>query len=72
MLGTATVTQAASCFRFKDFGALTNYMQKALKVSAFEIGLLVSSAQIVLVVGLLIARKLLDWFGEQLIVGVGA
>lgn len=71
VLGVATIAQATACFLVQGLGALSSHLQAALELSAFEIGLLVSAAQIVPVLGLLIAGELLDRFSERQIVGVG-
>jgi sugar phosphate permease len=71
ILAVATVAQAGACFLVQGLGALAGYMQEALGLRAFEIGLLISAAQFVPIVGLLVAGELLDRFSERLIVGVG-
>jgi sugar phosphate permease len=72
VLAAATLAQAGTCFLVQGLGALAAFMQDALHLSAFQIGLLVSAAQLVPIVGLLVAGELLDRFGERLIVGLGA
>jgi MFS family permease len=72
VLAAATLAQAGTCFLVQGLGALAAFMQDALQLSAFQIGLLVSAAQLVPIVGLLVAGELLDRFGERMIVGLGA
>jgi sugar phosphate permease len=71
VLGVATIAQATACFLVQGLGALSSHLQAALELNAFEIGLLVSAAQIVPVLGLLVAGELLDRFNERQIVGIG-
>ena len=71
VLGVATIAQATACFLVQGLGALSSHLQTALELNAFEIGLLVSAAQIVPVLGLLVAGELLDRFNERQIVGIG-
>ncbi len=71
VLGVATLAQATACFLVQGLGALSSHLQASLELNAFEIGLLVSAAQIVPVLGLLVAGELLDRFNERQIVGVG-
>lgn len=71
VLGVATIAQATACFLVQGLGALSSHLQASLELNAFEIGLLVSAAQIVPVLGLLVAGELLDRFSERQIVGVG-
>lgn len=71
VLGVATIAQATACFLVQGLGALSSHLQTSLELNAFEIGLLVSAAQIVPVLGLLVAGELLDRFNERQIVGVG-
>lgn len=71
VLGVATIAQATACFLVQGLGALSSHLQAALELNAFEIGLLVSAAQIVPVLGLLVAGELLDQFNERQIVEVG-
>lgn len=71
VLGVATIAQATACFLVQGLGALSSHLQASLELNAFEIGLLVSAAQIVPVLGLLVAGELLDRFNKRQIVGVG-
>jgi hypothetical protein len=59
VLGVATIAQATACFLVQGLGALSSNLQASLELNAFEIGLLVSAAQIVPVLGLLVAGELL-------------
>ncbi|HEX2652265.1 MAG TPA: MFS transporter [Xanthobacteraceae bacterium] len=72
VLVAATIAQASACFLVQGFGAIGGYMQNALGLSAFQIGLLMSAAQFVPIIGLLVAGELLDRFSERLVVGIGA
>ncbi|MCL7931075.1 MFS transporter [Halomonas llamarensis] len=67
----ATLAQAAACFFVQGIGAISVYIQADMGLSAFQIGALVSAAQLVPVAGLLVAGELLDRFSERLVVGVG-
>lgn len=67
----ATLAQAAACFFVQGIGAISVYIQADMALSAFQIGALVSAAQLVPLVGLLVAGELLDRFSERLVVGVG-
>jgi MFS family permease len=71
ILAVATLAQASACFLVQGLGPLAGYLQKALGLNAFEIGLLISAAQLVPVIGLLVAGELLDRFSERMIVGIG-
>jgi MFS family permease len=68
---TASWPAPGLIFPVQGLGPLAGFMQDALQLSAFEIGLLMSAAQFVPVIGLLIAGELLDRFSERLIVGLG-
>ncbi|CAM5637169.1 MFS transporter [Streptomyces spiroverticillatus] len=72
MLGVATFTQAASGFFVGGIGALGIHLQSALDLNTAQLGLLVSSAQLAPLVGLLVAGELLDRYGERWVVGIGA
>lgn len=72
VLGAATFAQISACFLIQGMGTLAPYMQRALNLRVSEIGLLISAAQLVPLVGLLVAGELLDRFGERLTVGVGS
>ncbi|MFF1907324.1 MFS transporter [Kitasatospora sp. NPDC058218] len=72
VLGTATYTQAATCFFVQGIGALGVVLRRELDLSATQLGLLLSAAQLVPLVGLPVAGELLDRFDERRVVGVGA
>ncbi|SDM47009.1 Sugar phosphate permease [Franzmannia pantelleriensis] len=67
----ATLAQTAACFFVQGIGAIAVYIQADMGLSALQIGALVSAAQLVPLVGLLIAGELLDRFSERLVVGFG-
>ncbi len=71
-LALATSAQVLGCFLMQGLGALGPQMQQAIGLSAAELGLMVSAAQLAPIGGLLVAGALLDRFGERLIVGLGA
>jgi MFS family permease len=72
VLGIATLAQVSTCFLVQGLGPLAGYIQSGLHLGAFEIGLLISAAQLVPVVGLLVAGELLDRVSERYLVGLGA
>ncbi|MGY0057593.1 MFS transporter [Streptomyces sp. LZ34] len=72
VLGVATFTQAASGFFTGGIGALGVHLQRALDLDTAQLGLLVSAAQLVPLVGLLVAGELLDCYSERWVVGIGA
>ncbi|MFC8131244.1 MFS transporter [Streptomyces sp. NPDC057302] len=72
VLGIATFTQAASGFFVQGIGAMGIHLQRDLQLSTVQLGLLVSAAQVVPLVGLLVAGELLDRCDERWVVGVGA
>ncbi|WP_329014078.1 MFS transporter [Streptomyces sp. NBC_00690] len=72
VLGVATFTQASSGFFVGGIGALSVHFQRALDLSAAQLGLLVSAAQFVPLAGLLVAGELLDRYSERWVVGIGA
>ncbi|MDT0322276.1 MFS transporter, partial [Streptomyces millisiae] len=72
MLDVATFTQAAAGFFVGGIGALGVHLQRALDLSTAQLGLLVSAAQFVPLVGLLVAGELLDRYSERWVVGIGA
>ncbi|GAA3106281.1 MFS transporter [Streptomyces rectiviolaceus] len=72
VLGIATFTQAASGFFVQGIGAMGIHLQRDLHLSTVQLGLLVSAAQLVPLVGLLVAGELLDRRDERWVVGAGA
>lgn len=71
VLIVATVAQASACFLVQGLGALGGYLQESLHLNATQVGLLMSAAQLVPILGLLAAGELLDRYSERLIVGLG-
>ncbi|WP_366816602.1 MFS transporter [Nocardioides sp.] len=71
ILASATFAQAMACFFVQGLGALGGYLQLALSLNTFELGLLLSAAQLVPLVGLVIAGELLDRLGERTVVACG-
>ncbi len=67
----ATFAQACACFFVQGIGAIAVFIQNDLQLSSLQIGLLVSAAQLVPIVGLLVAGELLDRYSERLVVGLG-
>lgn len=72
ILGIATFTQAAAGFFVQGIGAMGLHLQRDLRLNTVQLGLLVSAAQLVPLVGLLAAGELLDRRNERWVVGVGA
>ncbi|MEV0198764.1 MFS transporter [Nonomuraea sp. NPDC050691] len=72
VLAVATFTQAASGFFVQGIGAMGVQLQRDLHVGAAELGLLLSAAQLLPLVGLLVAGELLDRYDERWVVGIGA
>uniref|UniRef100_UPI003558918D MFS transporter n=1 Tax=Pandoraea sputorum TaxID=93222 RepID=UPI003558918D len=65
----ATIAQASACFFFQGIGAIAIFIQQDWHLSVLQIGLLVSAAQLIPIVGLLVAGELLDRFDERWVVG---
>ncbi|WP_214409217.1 MFS transporter [Sphaerisporangium fuscum] len=72
VLGVATFTQAASGFFVQGIGAMGIHLRHDLSLSTAQLGLLLSAAQLVPLVGLLVAGELLDRYDERWVVGIGA
>ncbi|MFJ3794046.1 MFS transporter [Kitasatospora sp. NPDC090091] len=72
VLGAATFAQVTSCFFVQGIGATGVQLRHDLDLSTAQLGLLLSAAQAVPLVGLLVAGELLDRYGERWIVGAGA
>lgn len=68
ILAVATLTQALACFLVQGLGVLAPFLQADLALSAAQVGALMSVAQVVPLVGLVLAGELLDRFGERLLV----
>ncbi|WP_037837757.1 MFS transporter [Streptomyces sp. NRRL S-337] len=71
VLGIATFTQAASAFFVQGIGAMGIDLQRDLHLSTAQLGLLLSAAQLLPLVGLLVAGELLDRYNERWVVGIG-
>ncbi|MFJ9849044.1 MFS transporter [Streptomyces sp. NPDC101150] len=71
ILGIATFAQASAAFFVQGIGAISVYLQRDLHLSTTQIGLLISAAQLVPLVGLLVAGELLDRYSERWVVGIG-
>ncbi|WP_067812824.1 MFS transporter [Actinomadura kijaniata] len=71
ILGVATFTQAAASFFVQGIGAMGVHLQRDLDLSTAQLGLLISAAQLVPLVGLLVAGELLDRHNERWVVGAG-
>ncbi|WP_262061591.1 MFS transporter [Streptomyces sp. STR69] len=72
VLAVATFTQAASGFFVQGIGAMGIVLRHELGLSAAQLGLLISAAQLAPLVGLTIAGELLDRYDERWVVGAGA
>ncbi|MCP2337277.1 MFS transporter [Actinomadura rupiterrae] len=71
VLGIATFTQAASCFFTAGVEAMGVQLKDDLDLTTAQLGLLLSAAQIVPLIGLLVAGELLDRHNERWVVGIG-
>jgi sugar phosphate permease len=71
ILIAATFAQACACFFVQGFGAIAIDVQTEMELSNWQIGVLVSAAQLIPLVGLLVAGELLDRYSERFVVGVG-
>ncbi|ENB9663968.1 MULTISPECIES: MFS transporter [Pseudomonas] len=71
ILAVATFAQASACFFVQGFGAIALNVQSEMGLSNWQIGTLVSAAQLIPLFGLLIAGELLDRYSERFVVGVG-
>ncbi|MDH6128201.1 MFS transporter [Kitasatospora sp. GP82] len=71
ILAIATFAQASACFFVQGIGAISGFLQRDLQLSTSQVGLLVSAAQLVPLVGLLVAGELLDRYSERWVVGIG-
>ncbi|MET0134688.1 MAG: MFS transporter [Kibdelosporangium sp.] len=72
ILGVATFTQATAGFFVQGIGAIGVHLQRDLGLSTTQLGLLLAAAQLVPLVGLLVAGELLDRYNERWVVGAGA
>ncbi|MER6305919.1 MFS transporter [Streptomyces sp. NPDC001657] len=71
VLGIATFTQAASAFFVQGIGAMGIDLQRDLHLSTAQLGMLLSAAQLLPLIGLLVAGELLDRYNERWVVGIG-
>ncbi|WP_249678935.1 MFS transporter [Pseudomonas abieticivorans] len=71
VLAVATLAQACACFFVQGFGSIALNIKQAMLLSDWQIGLLVSAAQLVPLAGLLVAGELLDRYSERFVVGIG-
>jgi MFS family permease len=71
ILAAATLTQACACFLVQGLGVLGPLIQRDLALTATQVGLLMSAAQLAPLAGLLIAGMLLDRWGERPVVVLG-
>lgn len=72
VLAVATFTQAASGFFVQGIGATGIVLRQELGLTAAQLGLLISAAQLAPLLGLTIAGELLDRYDERWVVGAGA
>ncbi|MET9221538.1 MFS transporter [Streptomyces sp. NPDC003300] len=72
VLAIATFTQACACFFVQGIGSITVVLQRDLHLNTTQIGLLVTSAQLIPLAGLLVAGELLDRYPERWVVGGGS
>ncbi|MCU1717141.1 MFS transporter [Pseudomonas sp. 5P_3.1_Bac2] len=71
VLFIATLAQASACFFVQGIGAIALFVQQDLQLSNLQIGLLMSAAQLLPILGLLVAGELLDRYQERWVVGIG-
>jgi MFS family permease len=71
ILAVATFTQACACFFVQGFGSIAIHVQTEMALSNWQIGILVSAAQLIPLAGLLVAGELLDKYSERFVVGMG-
>ncbi|MGC5014131.1 MFS transporter [Streptosporangium sp. DT93] len=72
VLAVATFTQAASGFFVQGIAAMSAHLQHDLNIGTTQLGLLLSAAQLLPLVGLPVAGGLLDRHDERWVVGAGA
>ncbi|WP_019073624.1 MFS transporter [Streptomyces hokutonensis] len=72
VLAVATFTQAASGFFVQGIGAMGIVLRQELGLTAAQLGLLISAAQLAPLLGLTVAGELLDRYDERWVVGAGA
>jgi sugar phosphate permease len=71
VLAIATFAQAAACLFVQSSGAVSPFLVRDLGLTATQLGLLLSAAQLVPIVGLVVAGELLDRYNERWVVGGG-
>lgn len=71
ILIAATFAQACACFFVQGFGSIALNVKSEMSLSDWQIGLLISAAQLIPLAGLLIAGELLDRYSERFVVGIG-
>ena len=71
VLFVATLAQACACFFVQGFGAIALDVKNTMWLDNWQVGMLVSAAQLVPMIGLLVAGELLDRFDERFVVGIG-
>ncbi|VVP65014.1 putative MFS-type transporter [Pseudomonas fluorescens] len=71
ILAVATFAQACACFFVQGFGSIALNVQAEMSLSNWQIGVLVSAAQLIPLAGLLVAGELLDRHSERFVVGGG-
>ena len=71
ILAIATLAQACACFFVQGFGAIAIHVKNEMSLSNWQIGILVSAAQFIPLIGLLVAGELLDKYSERFVVGMG-
>ncbi|AEV60487.1 MFS transporter [Pseudomonas ogarae] len=71
ILAVATFAQACACFFVQGFGSIALNVQAEMALSNWQIGILVSAAQLIPLIGLLVAGELLDRYSERFVVGIG-
>lgn len=71
ILVSATFAQACACFFVQGFGSIALDVKNDMTLSNWQIGTLISAAQLIPLAGLLIAGELLDRYSERFVVGIG-
>jgi MFS family permease len=72
VLLVATIAQAAASFVIQGLGVLAGFVQQDLKLSSFQVGLLMAASTAAPILALPIVGDLLDRRSERMIVGTGA
>ena len=71
ILVAATFAQACACFFVQGFGSIALDVKSEMNLTNWQIGTLISAAQLLPLAGLLIAGELLDKYSERFVVGIG-